>query len=1152
MSVPVGTVADVFQLHAAGRIEPLAQHLAEVLGDAPADPMQPEWLAVPSEGMRRWLHLELARHLGASADGGDGVAANLRHAFPGQLRQAVLDAGRDPDDPDPWRVERMVWSLFDVVVAGHAPLGDLGGTATYARARRVADLFDRYHVHRADMVRAWAHGDDVDGAGRPLPEHHRWQPRLWRALRERIGAPSPPERIPGLLDELHAGTLRLDLPDRLCMFGLSLLPGGAGFLDLADAVGTSHDLHLFFVEPSPWLARRLTGSLAPPGERARTRAEDPGADQVAHPLVRSWGRLHRETTVLLVDGEHQAVPPVARLDTDGAAPATGPASTLLGQLQRDVRADRAPGGELVPDAADRTVQLHAAYGATRQVEVLRDVLVHLLADEQLDPTEDDVVVVCPQLERFAPLISSVLGPSTDDPARVEADRTLGADGAPALRYRIADRSLRSTNPLLDATESLLSVVGGRFDAPSVLDLIGLAPVRRRFGWDDDAVATIGDWVAGTGVRWGLDARRRARLGIPEEYDTNTWRAGVDRLLLGLAVDDEDAVALGGIVPVASRTDDARVAGQLAALLSVLDRLVDATSTRRPVHQWCQLVRDAVGACCAVPAESSWQLDGLNRVLAELTDEAADAGGVRIDLSDLRRLLAERLAAPPGRADFFRGGVTISSLTPLRWVPYRVVVALGMDQHAFAAGTPDGDDLAAAVPLVGDRDGRGEVRQALLELVLSARERLVVIREGRDVRTNHVVPRAVPVAELADAVLATVHPDHRDAVRRRLEVVHPRQAHDERVLVADARATDGPASLDPGRAWAVDPAALDAADARRRRGGERPAFLERPIDASGLDLIELSDLHDFLENPVRHFLRRRLGVSLPRRGDAVSATLPVDPVGLVRWGVGSRLLEQQLEGGPIDEWRELERRSGVLPPGSLGDLLLDDVTSAVGSLQRAAEAAGVRPGHGELLPVDVTLADGTRVVGSVEDHLDPPSVGPVRTSFSKARTTFLLAAWLDLVALAATGPQRPWRSVGIYPHPSKRDTATVYDLTVADASHPDRLDPRDALEVVVDCYRRGAVEPLPLFPRLSQRVHTGEARPGDWRSDYGSGADGNDAHVAMVFGHLDLRDLAALPRFDDDPTVELDGWGRVGCYSRYLWQAVESSVVDSGGVDRGAP
>ena len=122
----------------------------------------------------------------------------------------------------------------------------------------MAELFDRYHLHRPAMVRSWSAGLDIDGAGRRVPDAASWQPHLWRLVADEIGEPSPPERWPGLLEGVADGDLPLDLLRRgFLFFGFTLLPGG-GFLDLARAVAQHRDVHLFLLEPS--LSKSATSS----------------------------------------------------------------------------------------------------------------------------------------------------------------------------------------------------------------------------------------------------------------------------------------------------------------------------------------------------------------------------------------------------------------------------------------------------------------------------------------------------------------------------------------------------------------------------------------------------------------------------------------------------------------------------------------------------------------------------------------------------------------------------------------------------------------------------------------------------------------------------------------------------------------------------
>jgi len=180
----------MMHLYSAGRPEPLAARLAKVMADERLDPMTPEWLAVPSDGMRRWLTLELARHLGNSGpDRADGIAANIERAYPGTLRSLVLNAGRSDAKGDPWSIERLVWSVLAVAeqrrgdpeLSAFLALPD--GASRFAKARRVADLFDRYHLHRPGMIRAWAAGRIVDGTRGAIADHETWQPYLWTLVR---------------------------------------------------------------------------------------------------------------------------------------------------------------------------------------------------------------------------------------------------------------------------------------------------------------------------------------------------------------------------------------------------------------------------------------------------------------------------------------------------------------------------------------------------------------------------------------------------------------------------------------------------------------------------------------------------------------------------------------------------------------------------------------------------------------------------------------------------------------------------------------------------------------------------------------------------------------------------------------------------------
>jgi exonuclease V gamma subunit len=260
-------------------------------------------------------------------------------------------------------------------------------------------------------------------------------------------------------------------------------------------------------------------------------------------------------------------------------------------------------------------------------------------------------------------------------------------------------------------------------------------------------------------------------------------------------------------------------------------------------------------------------------------------------------------------------------------------------------------------------------------------------------------------------------------------------------------------------------------------------------------------------------------------------------GLEKWKVGDRMLTARLAGMDTGAWVELERARGTLPPGVLEDELVDELAAVVSAIVDEAVTHGVGDGGSEPHEVDVELADGTRVVGTVPLRLDPATPGPARVQYSTVRAVHQLAAWLDLMALSASDPSTPWRSVVIGRSLKQSVDVESVDLVPAGVGTADPVGPAAALDVAVDCYRRGMREPVPLFPVISYEQHRATARPSQWRSRFGRG-DGDDAAVRLAFPGLDYRAMVALESLPGDPPGT---GGRMARFADYLWGTVDRSV-----------
>jgi exodeoxyribonuclease V gamma subunit len=263
---------------------------------------------------------------------------------------------------------------------------------------------------------------------------------------------------------------------------------------------------------------------------------------------------------------------------------------------------------------------------------------------------------------------------------------------------------------------LLDLAASRVTATQLLDLAGAGPVRAKFGFDDDDVERLRDWSVTAGARWGLDAEHREAYGL-QHIGQGTWRAALDRLLLGVAMED-DVNWLGTALPVDDvDSGDIDLVGRFAELVDRVDHAVRLLEQKHTVPEWMWLLAELVDNLGT--GEQPWQAMQVRNELDEVAETAADTD-VELALADVTALLAGRLAGRPTRASFRTGTLTVCTLVPMRSVPHRVVCLLGMDDDAFPRrAIPDGDDVLARDPRTGERDPRSEDRQLFLDAVCAA-------------------------------------------------------------------------------------------------------------------------------------------------------------------------------------------------------------------------------------------------------------------------------------------------------------------------------------------------------------------------------------------------------------------------------------------------
>lgn len=1042
------------------------------MAERPLSPLETECVVVGGRRVAGWLSMRLAERFGVWSGAQFPfprrfVAQVMRWLEPERTEGLVLD--------EQGALQWLVLPLLDVRMSEPAFVDlkryckeDPTGLARFGLAAKIAGLFDRYLVHRPEMVLGWERGAAADD----------WQAALWRDIAATRGGDHFAALLEACVTRLRRreplGTGKGALPSRVAFFGIASLP--PSYLQLVGALAEAIDVHLFVPSPSMgwWAEIRRHRRRAAPEDLSIT-------DDDGHPLLASLGTLGGDFQRLL-ETECTYVDAAADLYREPDP------TTMLGCLQADLLhlRVRGEGGEPARPIADddESIAVFSCHSRLREVEVLHDrVLALLAADPTLEPR--DIAVYLTDVDGYAPLVEAVFERDRDDPTFVP--------------FSIADRSPRACNPTLEAWLRILALVGGRMTASEILDLLALEPVAARFGFAADELDRIGRWVDDAGVRWGIDAAHRREHGQPA-IDENTWRFGLRRLLLGHALPGDDT-SFAGVLPFDG------IEGSTSALLG---RLVDACETMfqlaerlaapRSVATWHVDLERAMSSMLAGRTGAHWELADIREALARVARAAAQAGFEgEVPLPVLRDAVVACLDDAAVARGSTNIGIGFAGLQPMRAVPSRVVVVLGLSDGVFPRADHGVDfDHMRRTPRPGDRNGRDDDRYAFLEVLVAAGERLLLGYVGQSSQDDRDLPPSVALAELLDVLGAgffvpgteKLAPSERaTAVQRRLATRQPMQPFSPRNFGADADA----------RLFSYAAPYLEGA--RALAGGTRHERAALFTDAlPPLDPAVPIDLDRFvrlLQRPQSELLKRRLDVDLKDWSRQRTDREPMELGGLDEWKLGGRLLELRMGGVPVDRCRELLRQGGGLPLGALGEATFAALGAQVEPLVRASFGLG---GGAPLPPRDVDLRVGDlRLVGHLRHRRER---GLAMVHFGKLSARHEIELWvLHLVACALDPPGE------------STVVARTADDDLPGVVHFGKVErPMVVLEQLAALFAVAMREPVLLFPRASM-AYTAELRDsGDReaalaaaRKELGdrNGGDAQDESVIRIFGDRDV-------------------------------------------------
>ncbi|MEX1011205.1 MAG: exodeoxyribonuclease V subunit gamma [Balneolaceae bacterium] len=1033
------------------RMECLAEAAALQLKErVSSDPVVGPLVLVPNRDTARWLSLELANR--------NGVAANITWQLPSQWLWNEI-RNRNPDlaeyilsDPGP-----LTWLLFSLLgehsILSRYPLLhhylEAGGEENREKrrvwlSRHLASLYDQYLNYRPDMLVAWE---------KSVPEEveERWQAELWREIVSRMNRTAKGTAVHraslfnSFLREVNENKIVKRTPEMIFNPGRLSEP----ILQILSGVGKFSDFHLYRVTP---------GKIHETDNQNR--------------LYQLFGEeFFRQDELLrkILAGNDFTRHVIDR----GAAKRED--SSLLHQLQDSVWHNQP-----VPDGVepDQSLTIRSCHSPVREVEVLYQYVLEAVSGEhgfsQLRP--DDILVVTPDIGRYAPAIRAVFGEPEE--------------GLPHIPFNL-DSTLNQEGSLTTLFQGLLKLADSRFSREDLFEWIRNEWVMQAFRFSKSDLQTIEYWFRENRVRSGIDADHRKEHGEPSR-EWRTWNSALRRGWMGQMTGGEPGDYVGEVLlyhRVSSR-DDLLLWARFQKLFNLLVEFRDGSRRLRIITDWVAWLEEALAnflqSRLYETVESMKLLEHLETVRKE-----AEVGGMQesVPFEVIRAtLLSESEGKEAGGLHFGRG-IHFASMVPARSMPFRMIALLGLDDGVFPSSDPASPyDLIAAAPRPGERDRREEEKALFLESMMAAREVFYCSYSGMDRYDDRPHPPSSILSEWAEQVFGAGGTEATYLERQ------PLQRFSRSLYLMG----EGISRLD-----------MQVAEKLRVRSrGDSLIVIDKLPKAEDFDMesVRLQELCNFFRHPLRTFFQKRCGVRFDRSEDPEQE---FDISSLEMFKIVKFLAGWRTRGVDSDQSLRWLQDSAIVPEGWPGERLSRDLIFSVNESLKVPVQLG-HPVRQELLNISVEL-DGTLLAGEVSTMVQD---GYFTVSRSSSVGRNLIPVWVTYLALLVS-------------EAVPRGNGFLFELSKPNSkwrSFKEPENPEALLKSALQIYREGVINPLPIFPdplcNYAEKLQKGESEEAarsafikTFYSEYGGMAE--DPYVRLLFGEPENGELEIWSRIVEE-------------------------------------
>jgi len=687
----------VLKLYSKTSYQQLYRHLLAIV-DNKTSLFSKTWIVIPNHSAKQWLQKSLARDR--------GVCSQIEFILPLSFHWQVLKNVKQTQfDFNLFSSDVLSWKIYHFISnkSKYQFLQQDNALSNFNLAQRIAQTFLKYNEERPETIAAWDEGIFQ------LAKEHKWQADMWLDLLDDLNELSPVQ----LLNKFNPQRDFTESPDAIILFATEQLT----VLQTSTLYKLSklHDIHLMLSNPCPDFYWYDLQELKVQQRKELFDQED--IIDIGHPLLASLGRNKMALfDAFIEDCETQ------QDDFELQAQA----QTLLQSVKSDIlNLNEQP----EPFKTDASIEIFACHNRFREVEIIKDSIMHQLqSDASLKPEE--IIVVASDINVYV------------DAIRATFEYDSNNNNSHYIPFHI-DRVRLVDHQYVINFIHLLQSFSREMSANNIYDLLSHSLVLQKFNLTDEDLPRIKNWIINSNIRKFYSASHKQQLGYPKKAG-NTWQFGENRWISGyLAGDSLDTPYLSSFGDFSGQE---QLFSQLFSFLQVWFKYYKLLQNEYSPQQWYSLIQELCKSFLYNDKQEDLEatiLKQLHSKLVQKTLNVSDELPLQVIVDIVNNVISESNYRSEGQI-----GIRFQTWENAFIVDAKMLIIMGLNDGEFPQQEikNDIDIFNNKLPRL-NKSSRQRDKNLLLTALTESTEKLVFSYIGFNAKTNDRQPPSVLLAEL---------------------------------------------------------------------------------------------------------------------------------------------------------------------------------------------------------------------------------------------------------------------------------------------------------------------------------------------------------------------------------------------------------------------